>query len=387
MLYLQTIRLDTDLCRASRLGLTGALAAAGWDVTLIAGIERDRPAMPAGVRLIGIHAPRVPFLATLWFNAVAHLIVVREVIRRPPAVLLLDPYTFHAAFPWDLLSRLGLMSTKVVMDVRSGIFHEQHRGVGNWPRRALRALSLAYARRLFAGFTTITPMLRDRLVRQFGLPADRIGIWQSAAPEMRVPEAAVGSSRAGLRVLYHGTFGMDRGLPETVQAMRLVADRRPDVELLLLGSGIEEGKLRQLAEGLPNVRFHAPVPHEQVPAFIAGADVGILPFLPTPVMRSSSPLKLIEYLSCGKPVIASRIEAVSDVVGPDGAVFLDAQTPEAIARAIVWAADHRDALDRLATRGRALVAGEFTWERQARGLQQFLRSVGVPSAPLESAVK
>jgi glycosyltransferase involved in cell wall biosynthesis len=336
--------------------------------------------VPAGVRFVGVRAPRVPYLATVAFNLMVHARVVWELLQRRPDVVLLDPYTFHAAFPFDMLSRLGLWPTKVVMDVRSGIFHEQHRGLANWPRRALRALSLAYARRVFTGFTTITPMLRDILVRDFGLPLSRIGIWQSAAAPAGGADIEPAVAGGPLRVLYHGTFGLDRGLPETIAAMRIVAGRRPDIELLMLGSGIEDVLLRRAAEGLPNVRFHPPVAHAEVAAFIARSDVGILPFKPTPVMRASSPLKLMEYLSCGRPVIASRIEAVTDIVGDAGAVFLKDCTPEAIADAIIWAADHRQELTRLGRLGRELVAEQFTWERQALGLRTFLSGVGIPAA-------
>lgn len=376
VLYLQTIRLDTDMCRSSRIGLVEGLTRLGCEVTVVAGYDWTRPRAPEGVRLIAIPAPQIAYVKQLSFNIAAHAIVFWQILNWRPHVVLLDPYTFHCAWPWDLFARAGLHRMRVLMDVRSGIFHERHRGVANVMLRALRRIAFGYGRAVFAGFTTISSMLRDTLVRDYGLSPDRIGIWQSGVAPFAAAPAARRGTAADFRVMYHGSFGIDRGLPETIEAMRLIAATRSDIRLLLLGAGTEEPKLRRLAEGLPNVRFHAPVPHDEVPAFIADSDIGIVPFMPTPVMRSSSPLKLMEYLSAGRSVIASRIEAISDVVGDDGAIYLDDQTPEAIARAICWAADHRELVAALGRRGPTLIAERYTWANQARGLRDFLATVG-----------
>lgn len=377
ILYLQTIALDTDFCRTSRIGLASALAAAGCDVTIIAGYASAPPPLPPGVRFVGVRMPRVPFVRQFLFNAGVHAATIRECLRRRPDIILLDPYTFYCAWPFDWLSRLGARAPRVVMDVRSGIFHERDQRGADVVRRVLRATSFRYARRVFAGFTTISPMLRDILVREYGLPADRIGLWQSAASSAIVPGARKEPERTGrpLRVMYHGSFGIDRGLEETVQAMRLLQSRGIQAELFLLGQGTQEPALRALAEGLDNVVFHRAVPHQEVPAHLARCDVGIVPFKTTPVMRSSSPLKLMEYLAAGRPVIASRIEAIEDVVGSDGAFFLRDQTPGAIADAIEQAVHDPERIARLGARGPDIIAEHFTWSRQAEGLRHFLSSL------------
>lgn len=377
ILYLQTIRLDSDLCKTSRLGLIDALVRTGCDMTVVAGYDHVKPAPPPGARLIAIPAPAMPFVKQLSFNLASHVIVFWQMIVRRPDAVLLDPYTFHCVFPFDLLARMGLVKTRVIMDVRSGIFHERHRGLADAARRALRRLAFWYGRLMFPGFTTISPMLRDILVRDYGLPFDRIRIWQSATSAgILAAGAAAGAAPPGsnqrLRVMYHGSFGIDRGLEETIEAMRLLEERGAPVELFMMGQGTQTARLKEAASGLRNVVFHPPVPHEEVPRHLLRADVGILPFKPTPVMRSSSPLKLMEYLSAGRPVIASRIEAIEDVVGPDGAIYLRDQTPEGIAAAIEHALQHRELLVTLGERGPQIVTGQFTWTRQAEGLRQFL---------------
>ncbi len=375
VLYVQTIRLDSDLCKSSRLGLVEALVNSGSDVTVVASYDHTRPEPPPGARFIMFRATRVPFARQLAFNLGAHAVVFWQMLTKRPDVVLVDPYTFHSVFPFDLLARAGLLETRVIMDVRSGIFHERTTGAANTVRRVLMRASFGYARDVFAGVTTISAMLRDTLVCEYQLSSDRIGIWQSAtSPGMLKahPSAVRPGDNHPLRVMYHGSFGIDRGLEETIQAMRLLQERGVPVELFMMGQGTQAAKLKALAPGLTNVVFHEAVPHEEVPAHLARADVGILPFKPTAVMRSSSPLKLMEYLAAGRPVIASRIEAIEDVVGSDGAIYLTAQTPEAIADAIAAAEANRPRLAELGARGPRIISEQFTWARQVEGLTTFL---------------
>lgn len=379
ILYVQTIRMDTHLCRTSRLEMIRELAALGHDVTFIAGYEHARPAIGDGIRMAWVRVVQVPYLSQLLFTLLVQVRLLGLLVTRPVDVVMLDPYTVHCTFPFDVLARVGLVKTRMVLDVRSGIFHVRHRRVGNWLLRVWRRFAFGYARALFAGFTTISPRLRDTLVKGYGLRAEKIGIWQSG-----VRPAALGAPAgpvAGLSddrfvVMYHGTFGVDRGLEQAIAAMRRVRATNPGVVLLLLGNGTEEPRLRRVAAGLENVMFRDAVPHEQVAAFLHRCDVGIMPFLPTEVMRSSSPLKLMEYLAAGKPVVVSRIEAFTEVLGDaPGAIYLETQTPEAIAEAIRFAVTNRAALPRWGESGRAIVQRQFTWDKQAAALQGFLEAL------------
>jgi glycosyltransferase involved in cell wall biosynthesis len=379
ILYVQAIELDSDLCRTSRLGLSAALAERGCQVTLVAGFRRQRPNPPRGVELIAIRLVKLPYARALFYAVVAHATVFRLLMFRSFDVAVLDPYTFLCGWPFDWLSRIGMCKTHFVLDVRSGVFHTRTRPLADALRRRLIGVAFGYARRVFSGFTTISPMLQDIIATEHHVRRDRIGIWESAV----APDFGTGGLNSTLPslpegrfvVLYHGSFGPDRGLEETVDAMRLLEVRRPDVLLLLLGGGTEEQELRRRATGLENVRFVSTVPHDEVASFIRRCDVGILPFRPTPVMRSSRPLKLMEYVVMGKPVIVTPIEAFTGVLSREAAVFLREHSPEGIADAIVLAAEQRHALTRDAQQARSIASERYTWRHQADALCDFLAAL------------
>lgn len=376
ILYVQTLRLNVDLCRTSRVGLVDALTRRGCRVTLVAGYEGVRPAV--GPHVVLVPSIPLPLVRQFSYSVLVQLRVLALLLTHRFDVVIVDPYTVTCTFPFDVLAKLGVIKRpKVVLDVRSGIFHTRP---GRWAERARKLLiriAFTYARRMFPAFTTITPMMRDMLVSEFDLPADRIGIWQSAVSlqESSGPRAAVAPD-GGFVVMYHGSFGTNRGLTETVRAMALVKETHSDVVLFLLGEGTEESKLRELARGATNVIFHSTVPPDAVASFVSACHVGVLPFLPTNVMRASSPLKLMEYLAAGKPVIVSRIEAFTNVMGDTpAAIYLREQTPEAIADAIRHAADSRHRLAEWGARGRQIVEAGHTWDAQAERLHRFLEAV------------
>jgi glycosyltransferase involved in cell wall biosynthesis len=133
-----------------------------------------------------------------------------------------------------------------------------------------------------------------------------------------------------------------------------VARARPDWTIVLAGpvAPAQRGQADQLA-ALPNVRFVGLLPREELPAFLKGVDVALIPFVHSRQTRAIYPLKLNEYLAAGKPVALTPFADLHEfaghvAVGDGPAGFLAAveaalaDTPErraarvALARANNW---------------------------------------------------
>ena len=97
----------------------------------------------------------------------------------------------------------------------------------------------------------------------------------------------------------------------------------------------------------PNLHYLGPKPYEELPQYLAGWDVAMMPFAMNAATKYISPTKTPEYLAAGKPVVSTPI---ADVVRTYGAVGLAhiAETPDAFVQAI------RTALREPATRRQAL---------------------------------
>ena len=165
-------------------------------------------------------------------------------------------------------------------------------------------------------------------------------------------------------MLYLGGLMAGRGLEQLVDAIALV----PEAQLVLLGDGVEEGRLlERAAAGGATVLVLPPAPADLVVAYASSAAVGVSPIVPSCLnYRYSLPNKLFQYMAAGIPVVASDFRQVRDVVeGAGSGVVVDTTRPDAIARALRRIlADPFEAAT-MGALGRAAVEERFNWEASA----------------------
>jgi teichuronic acid biosynthesis glycosyltransferase TuaH len=88
-----------------------------------------------------------------------------------------------------------------------------------------------------------------------------------------------------------------------------VAQARPDWNIILVGPE-DAIFLQSSLHQIPNIHFLGPKPFEQLPSYLNSFDVCINPQLKNQITRGNYPLKIDEYLSLGKPVVATRTLAM-----------------------------------------------------------------------------
>jgi len=248
-----------------------------------------------------------------------------------------------------------------------------------WAKGVLARLERRLARSAVA-LVTVNATLGELLSRRLGI--DRVVVVHNAPPRWAPPAEAVpllhdaAAIPPGARiVLYHGAFTADRGLLQLVEAM---ADRRLEgAHLVLLGNGPLEAAIRARALELDVVgRVHLlpPVPPQELPEWVASADVAAMPNLPrTANERLSTPNKLFESLAVGLPVVSSdfperRRIIADDPDGPLGALC-DPTSPSSIAAAIASILDlPPDAHADLRARCLGAAHARWNWETESARL-------------------
>ena len=101
-----------------------------------------------------------------------------------------------------------------------------------------------------------------------------------------------------------------------VPLVAALAGRFPTCSILLIGHDTV-GAQEQLKE-YPNVAFTGEVPYRELPFYLYGFDVCLLPFRVIPLTLATNPVKVYEYLSAGKPVVAVDLPEISQF---DGLVY------------------------------------------------------------------
>jgi glycosyltransferase involved in cell wall biosynthesis len=194
--------------------------------------------------------------------------------------------------------------------------------------------------------------------------------------------------------LYVGTLADWQGLGTLLEAMPAVRARVP-LRLRVVG----RGRQRQRKELLRRVRhlgleghvtLEPAVPHDAVPALIAQADVCVAPLSldERNVVQGCCPLKVLEYASCGRPVVASGLPVVRELVRDGEALFVPPGAPDALAAALCRVLEDAGLADRLARRAAHRARHAFTWSRaqeRLRALYAALLAARVPGTAPGSA--
>lgn len=287
-----------------------------------------------------------------------------------------------------LASQLGFPVILEIHDLPQGVLGPQ---ILRW------FLSGPGARRL----VVITQALLTDLQARFGLTADSplaviapdgvdleryTGLPQPEAARRALAQGEGAEWRAALRAErftagYTGHLYPGRG----AEMLLALAARLPEMNFLVVGG--EPGdveRLRQyaLSARLNNLVLTGFVPNAELPRYQAACDVLLMPYQRQvaassggDIARYLSPMKLFEYLACGRPIISSDLPVLQEVLNPENAILLPGDDPDAWAAALQRLAADPGLRQRLADRAQQ-DARQYTWEARARKILAESLSAG-----------
>ncbi len=143
-----------------------------------------------------------------------------------------------------------------------------------------------------------------------------------------------------------------------------LAERRGDWNFVLVGSTVG-GDIKRLWN-LPNVSLPGEKPYPEIPAWLAGFDVAILPFKRTPLTEATNPVKAYEIMASGRPLVSVPLPEML----PLTPLCRLASSPEEFEREIQAELEHPGG--EMASRRRAF-AKENTWEKRFETLAGAIR--------------
>jgi glycosyltransferase involved in cell wall biosynthesis len=128
------------------------------------------------------------------------------------------------------------------------------------------------------------------------------------------------------------------GLKEVALEMAKIKEKEPNIKLLIVGEGDAFDDLQKIREQYhldEQIILTGKQPYEEIPGFIAAADICLLPAYPTEkIMEDIVPIKMYEYMAMGKPVITTKLPGVMKEFGVDhGVIYVD-RSEDALKRAM-----------------------------------------------------
>lgn len=238
------------------------------------------------------------------------------------------PVVYHIADMWpESAVESGMLGKGAVKKVAEAVLDHYCK----WVYRQCDAITV-----LSPGFAT--------LLKQRGVPSHKIHVvynWADDAVFRPVPRDEALATALGLsgrfNVVYAGNLGAFQGLDAVIKAAALLQNDVPDLQLVFVGTGVEERPLKKLASDLhaSNVLFLGHRPTEQMPAINALADALLVHLRDLPFFRTTIPGKTQVSLASGRPMIMAVAGDAADVARRAGAgPIVPPEDSAALARAI-----------------------------------------------------
>jgi glycosyltransferase involved in cell wall biosynthesis len=362
--------------------LTAGLRERGYDTTLVAGsLARGEDSMEYVTRELGIEVKSLPALhreIAPWRDALA-VIQLAGLIRR------LRPQIVHTHTA--KAGAVGRLAAVLAGDARPPIVvHTFHGHVLRGYFDPIRSFGFRLLERQLAGLSTalvaVSPEVRDDLVRLGVAPREKFSVVRVGI-ELEDRVAGEADGRVETRRLmgippqrftvgWIGRMTAVKRTDDVLRAFRALRERGVEATLCMVGDGPDRGEVERRAHELGIMRDTLFLGYqEDVAPFYAAFDAMVLAS-----GNEGTPVSAIEALAAGRPVVATRVGGVPDVVrdGEDG-FLVETGAVDDIAEALGRLAADPSLRRRLGETGRARVLPRYSVDRLIDDIDRLYRSL------------
>jgi colanic acid biosynthesis glycosyl transferase WcaI len=250
--------------------------------------------------------------------------------------------------------------------------------------RTLRRIA-AFLYRSADKIVVVSPAFKSEIAQNYSIDAGRIALVENGVEtglftsdgDSKAMRVQLGLEKKFV-VGYIGTMGDAHGLDAVLDAAAILQVSNSEIVLLFIGEGSrKEHVVNRASElGLTNVRFLPQQSRETIPEFIRASNVCLVPLRKSDVFKTVIPTKMLEFLSCGRPVILSVEGQAREIIEKSGGgIAIEPDNPEALAKAILQLKDSPARCAELGQSGHAFIDREFSRESTARRYTDVLGKV------------
>lgn len=231
------------------------------------------------------------------------------------------------------------------------------------------------------GIVVITEAIRSELI-SLGIPREHIlTAADGIDPDDFTHPESKENARKRLRlpldetlVFYIGRLDPWKGIDTLYAAAKLL---RGSVRTVLVGEG--EESFEGLRRRHPHITFLGFHPYRELADNQSAADLLVLPNSGKSDISAkyTSPLKLFAYMASGKPIVASDLPSLREVLSEKNALLVRPDDPDALAEGIRYALAHPEEAARRAAQALEDVK-QYTWESRAKSILAFIGTAPRP---------
>jgi glycosyltransferase involved in cell wall biosynthesis len=221
--------------------------------------------------------------------------------------------------------------------------------------------------------------VKKKIMQYYNIPSKNIRVIENGVDidvfkpmEMAECQKKLKLTLGYVYVIYVGSLEYWQRVDKLLDVMELIKSKRTDVKMLIVGDGPEMNKLKYMAEDKKIsdvISFMGRIEHEKIPLYINASSICVAPFKSS---RSASPLKLFEYMACGKAVIGHNIcfPCTNGII-----LDVDVSQPTIFADKIEYLLDNQNIRCELAHKGLNYVVNNSTWSMVAQKIENIFEEV------------
>lgn len=349
-----------------------SLLKAGYDVTLIA--QHDKDETVDGVRIVALPKPKNRLGRMLGTWRVFKLALKQKA----------DVYHFHdpELLLWGWLLR-NLAHRHVIYDV-----HEYFVDTilfKTWiPYFLRKPIAWVFNRieKILAGGVSAVITVTEPMKQRFS-DCQMLCVSIQNFPSLEITTRAkeskeFDSENDQYSIIYTGRMRKEKGFETILDALDLVVKQNSKVTCVILAEAgnlawLDEERnslMKRLVKG-DNLKILGRVPHNEVFRYVGVSSIGWTPSLP---YQESISTKTLEYMACGKPVVASDLSLTADIVCETKCgILVDPCDAKAHASAILYLLGHPEEAQEMGRNGQRAVLEKYNWENESKKLLEIYR--------------
>ena len=378
ILFISYIYLDIHTCKTSRFSILKELNKLGNDCTLHAAcIDSEKVEEVDNLNLSFVSLPGLQILNFIAYQIKSFFLIPRIIFNKKIDTIICDINSTPSISVLLILKKMKIININFILDFRSNIMHDRESKLQNFLKKYYLIIILRFSNFFYDGFTFITKSFKDVLEKTYNISFDKYIFWSSGVPNYFLEKKTLKKTDNNFIILHHGHLERGRGIIRLIHSMKYIDNHLSDkVILKIAGSGNLENLINTLSKQKEyKLEFLGVINHTDIVSLIDNSDLCIVPFDKSIGNETSSPLKLMEYVSRNKPIIATRLENfINDFEDYDRLFFMKDNSPESIADSIDKYIVNFNIDEEVYSQGKEIIKRKFTWEIQAKKIDSFLES-------------
>jgi len=228
----------------------------------------------------------------------------------------------------------------------------------------------------------VTPGLKKKIEELYNIPDEKVVVIENGANTDLFKPMDGGKARRALGldenfkyVGFSGSFNVWHGIDDLIKSAPLILKEVENTKFLLVGDGPMKKQVIRMVNDLnltDNFIFIGRVPYEEAPKYVNASDICV-------ILKKKdipgSPLKLWEYMACGKPVVATNTQDFKTLKENKAGILVDPEKTEEVADAIITLLKNKELRETMGKNGRECIEREYNWKMIAKRLSNIINKI------------